>query len=151
MVGYRNGTEEPDYSAEKLTGAVEIRRYGARLAAETTIAANEEAARNTGFRRLARYIFGANQADEKIAMTAPVVQQSSRSGEKIAMTMPVSQVSAGDSEWVIRFFMPADKSWKIPRPSRTTPTSGLSPCRLRRSRCVASPAFPPSRRRLSNR
>ena len=120
MVGYRNGTEEPDYSAEKLTGAVEIRRYGARLAAETTIAANEEAARNTGFRRLARYIFGANQADEKIAMTAPVVQQSSRSGEKIAMTMPVSQVSAGDSEWVIRFFMPADKSLEsLPKPNDT--------------------------------
>ena len=120
MVGYRNGTEEPDYSAEKLTGAVEIRRYGARLAAETTIAANEEAARNTGFRRLARYIFGANQADEKIAMTAPVVQQSSRSGEKIAMTMPVSQVSAGDSEWVIRFFMPADTSLEsLPKPNDT--------------------------------
>ncbi len=120
VVGYRKGTEEPDYSAEKLTGAVEIRRYGARLAAETTIAANEEAARNTGFRRLARYIFGANQADEKIAMTAPVVQQSSRSGEKIAMTMPVSQVSAGDSEWVIRFFMPADKSLEsLPKPNDT--------------------------------
>ena len=120
MVGYRKGTEEPDYSAEKLTGAVEIRRYGARLAAETTIAANEEAARNTGFRRLARYIFGANQADEKIAMTAPVVQQSSRSGEKIAMTMPVSQVSAGDSEWVIRFFMPSDKSLEsLPKPNDT--------------------------------
>jgi SOUL heme-binding protein len=120
VVGYRSGTEEPDYSAEKLTGAVEIRRYGARLAAETTIAANEEAARNTGFRRLARYIFGANQADEKIAMTAPVVQQSSRSGEKIAMTMPVSQVSAGDSEWVIRFFMPSDKSLEsLPKPNDT--------------------------------
>lgn len=120
VVGYRKGTEEPDYSAEKLTGSVEIRRYGARLAAETTIAANEEAARNTGFRRLARYIFGANQADEKIAMTAPVVQQSSRSGEKIAMTMPVSQVSAGDSEWVIRFFMPSDKSLEsLPKPNDT--------------------------------
>jgi hypothetical protein len=118
VVGYRNGTKEPDYSAEKLTRTVEIRRYGVRLAAETTVAADEAAARNTGFRRLARYIFGANHANEKIAMTAPVVQQSSnKQGGKIAMTVPVSQASAGDGEWVIRFFMPADKSLEsLPTP-----------------------------------
>jgi hypothetical protein len=118
VVGYRNGAKEPDYSAEKLTRTVEIRRYGVRLAAETTVAADEAAARNTGFRRLARYIFGANHANEKIAMTAPVVQQSSnKQGGKIAMTVPVSQASAGDGEWVIRFFMPADKSLEsLPTP-----------------------------------
>ncbi len=118
MVGYRSGTEEPDYSAEKLTRTVEIRHYGARLAAETTVAAGEEAARNKGFRRLARYIFGANHANEKIAMTAPVVQQSgNKRGEKIAMTAPVSQESAGEGQWVIRFFMPADKSLEsLPEP-----------------------------------
>ena len=80
VVGYRNGTEEPDYRAETLTRNVEIRHYGARIAAETTVAAGEEAARNAGFRRLARYIFGANHANEKIAMTAPVVQQSGNKG-----------------------------------------------------------------------
>ena len=119
VVGYRHGTKEPDYSAEKLTRTVEIRHYGARLVAETTVAAGEAAARNTGFRRLARYIFGANHANEKIAMTAPVVQQSgNKQGEKIAMTAPVSLESAGDGEWVIRFFMPADKSLKsLPKPN----------------------------------
>jgi len=119
VVGYRHGTKEPDYSAEKLTPTVEIRHYGARLVAETTVAAGEEAARNAGFRRLARYIFGANHANEKIAMTAPVVQQSgNKRGEKIAMTAPVSQESAGDGKWVIRFFMPADKSLQsLPKPN----------------------------------
>jgi hypothetical protein len=118
VVGYRNRVREPDHSAERLTRTVEIRRYGARTAAETTVAADEAAARNTGFRRLARYIFGANHADEKIAMTAPVSQQSStKQGEKIAMTVPVSQASAGDGEWVIRFFMPADESLEsLPKP-----------------------------------
>jgi SOUL heme-binding protein len=118
VVGYRSGTEEPGYSAEKLTRTVELRHYGARLAAETTVAAGEEAARNKGFRRLARYIFGANHANEKIAMTAPVVQQSgNKRGEKIAMTAPVSQESAGEGQWVIRFFMPADKSLEsLPEP-----------------------------------
>jgi SOUL heme-binding protein len=110
VVGYRHGAQEPDYRAEKLTRAVEIRRYGARIAAETTVTADEEAARNTGFRRLARYIFGGNHLNEKIAMTAPVAQQSSnKQGEKIAMTVPVAQKAAGDRQWVIRFFMPADK------------------------------------------
>jgi hypothetical protein len=93
VIGCRNGTEEPEHTAEKLTRTVEIRRYGARIAAETTVSAGELTARNTGFRRLARYIFGANHADEKMAMTAPV-----------------SQEAADDRKWVIRFFMPAEKS-----------------------------------------
>ncbi len=118
VVGYRHGTAEPEYSVEKLTGDVEIRRYGARIAAETTVTAGEEAARNAGFRRLAGYIFGANHADQKIAMTAPVAQRpAGRRGEKIAMTAPVSQEAAGEGEWVIRFFMPAGKTLEsLPEP-----------------------------------
>ncbi len=118
VVGYRHGTAEPEYSAEKLTGDVEIRRYGARIAAETTVTAGEEAARNAGFRRLARYIFGANHADQKIAMTAPVAQRpAGKRGEKIAMTAPVAQEAAGEGQWVIRFFMPADKTLEsLPEP-----------------------------------
>lgn len=118
LVGCRHGTDEPEHSAEKLTRAVEIRRYGARIAAETTVTAGEEAARYTGFRRLARYIFGANHVNEKIEMTAPVAQHSDdRQGQKIAMTAPVSQEATDDGEWVIRFFMPADKTLEsLPEP-----------------------------------
>ncbi|WP_414686092.1 SOUL family heme-binding protein [Mycobacterium sp.] len=118
VVGYRHNTPQPEYSAEKLAGDVEIRRYGARIAAETTVTAGEEAARNAGFRRLARYIFGANHADEKIEMTAPVAQRSvAKRGEKIAMTTPVSQEAAGEGEWAIRFFMPAGKTLEsLPEP-----------------------------------
>lgn len=118
VVGYRGGTEEPGYSVERLSRGIEIRRYGARIAAETTVTAGEESARNAGFRRLARYIFGGNHASAKIAMTAPVAQQSgSKRGEKIAMTAPVSQEAAGNGEWAIRFFMPADKTLdSLPEP-----------------------------------
>jgi hypothetical protein len=57
--------------------AVQIHRDGTRIAAETTVSAAEEAAAlSAGFRRLARYIFGANQGTKNIAMTAPVTQQS---------------------------------------------------------------------------
>ena len=104
IVGIRSGTEEPSFTVERRVGDVEIRRYGSRIAAETTIEANEEAARNEGFRRLARYIFGGNQGKARIAMTAPVAQQQ---GEKIAMTAPVSAQRGGSGQWVIRFFMPS--------------------------------------------
>ena len=115
IVGIRNGTEEPPFTVERrivsADGSVEIRRYGSRIAAETTIDANEEAARNEGFRRLAGYIFGGNQGKTKIAMTAPVAQQNaSRSpgGQKIAMTAPVAAARGGAGQWVIRFFMPSE-------------------------------------------
>ena len=51
-------------------------------------------------------------------MTAPVAQQpGSVPGQKIAMTAPVSQRAGADGEWVIRFFMPADKSLEsLPEP-----------------------------------
>ncbi|WP_396926938.1 SOUL family heme-binding protein [Mycolicibacterium sp.] len=104
IVGIRAGTEEPAFTVERKIGGVEIRRYGPRIAAETTIDADEEAARNQGFRVLARYIFGANSGSTKIAMTAPVAQQSS---EKIAMTAPVATQRTPSGEWVIRFFMPS--------------------------------------------
>jgi hypothetical protein len=107
-VGVRVGTEEPSHTSERLGDNVELRHYGPRIAAETTVAADEDAARNEGFRRLAGYIFGKNHGSGTIAMTAPVGQ--SRAGTSIAMTAPVAQsatpVDAG-SGWVIRFFMPS--------------------------------------------
>ena len=105
IVGIRNGTEEPSFKVERRIGDVEIRRYGNRIAAETTIDADEEPARNEGFRRLARYIFGGNQGKAKIAMTAPVAQQQ---GQKIAMTAPVAAQKSAAGQWVIRFFMPSE-------------------------------------------
>ncbi len=119
IFGVRRGTEEPVYTVEKVTSGVEIRHYGARVAAETTVAAGEVAARSGGFRRLAGYIFGGNHGGEKIAMTAPVAQQDSAAhGEKISMTTPVSGSAASNGQWLIRFFMPAGKSiTSLPQPN----------------------------------
>lgn len=107
IVGIRSGTEEPSFTVERHLGDVEIRRYGPRIAAQTAIAADEEAARNEGFRRLARYIFGGNKGKAKIAMTAPVAQEQ---GQKIAMTAPVAAERGAGGQWVIRFFMPSEHS-----------------------------------------
>jgi len=118
VVGVRHGTEEPLHTVEHVAHGVEIRRYRARIAAETTVTGSELAARNAGFRRLAGYIFGANHAAAKIAMTAPVAQQpSAAGGQKIAMTAPVSQHVGAAGEWVIRFFMPAEETMEsLPEP-----------------------------------
>ncbi|MET4430753.1 heme-binding protein [Mycolicibacterium sp. 624] len=108
IVGIRIGTEEPSHTSEPLADNVELRRYGPRIAAETIVAADEDAARSEGFRRLAGYIFGRNHGSDAIAMTAPVGQ--SKAGQSIAMTAPVAQStqpSDGDTGWVIRFFMPS--------------------------------------------
>ena len=114
IVGIRSGTEEPQFTVERRIGDVEIRQYGPRIAAETTIDADEEASRNEGFRRLAGYIFGANTGRTKIAMTAPVAQQS----EKIAMTAPVAAQRDAGGKWVIRFFMPSEHSLdSLPTPN----------------------------------
>ncbi len=117
VVGVRSGTEEPTYRVLAHVGAVEIREYGPRLAAETVVQGSEEGTRSAGFRRLAAYIFGANQSNSKIAMTAPVVQQADK-GETIAMTAPVSQHREADGAWRIRFFMPAQYTLAtLPKPT----------------------------------
>ena len=138
IVGIRHGTEEPAFTVEQRVGNVEIRRYGSRIAAETTIDADEEAARSEGFRRLARYIFGGNKSKTKVAMTAPVAQQQS---EKIAMTAPVATRRGSGGEWVIRFYMPSEYTLD------TLPTPGDERVRLvnvpaERVAVLGFPAFP---------
>jgi hypothetical protein len=121
VVGIRVGTEEPKYTRRQLTDTVELRTYGPRIAAETTVIDDEDRARNIGFRRLAGYIFGANRRAQTIAMTAPVSQTG---GQQIAMTAPVVQSAAPDRGFVIRFFMPS--KWTL----ETLPTPNDDQVRL---------------------
>lgn len=105
IVGIRT-VEEPHCIKRPLTESVQIRQYGARIAAETTVAGEKQRALNTGFRRLAGYIFGGNHRDTEIAMTAPV-GQGPAGGTDIAMTAPVSQTGSAEEGWTVRFFMPS--------------------------------------------
>ncbi len=107
VVGIRSGTPEPKYRVIGTVGAVQIRQYAPRIAAETTVHGSVYHARSQGFRRLAGYIFGGNRTRAKIAMTAPVAQASDAPSEKIAMTAPVDQSQSGPDAWTIRFYMPA--------------------------------------------
>jgi hypothetical protein len=108
VFGIRTGYEQPSYQViDKLTPTIEIRRYGERLAAETTVDTRDtEAGANAAFRILAAYIFGANRAQETVAMTAPVEVRAASTS--VAMTAPVETVQAGDAQLVMRFFLPSE-------------------------------------------
>lgn len=112
VVGVREA-EEPAFSVVGRVGAVEVRQYAPRIAAETTVDGGEMEARSIGFRRLAGYIFGNNRSRAKIAMTAPVVQ----ARQAIPMTAPVAQARDAAGRWTIQFFMPAKHAMEtLPQP-----------------------------------
>lgn len=114
LSGSASAIEEPAYRVVRSEAAFEIRDYEAQIVAETRVAGDFKQAGDDAFRPLFRYISGANQAGEEIAMTAPVAQSQ---GEKIAMTAPVGQRASGD-EWVVSFMMPAAYTLEtIPRPT----------------------------------
>ena len=97
--------EEPFHETILTEGKFELRKYASYLVAETLVEGEFETVGNEAFRRLAGYIGGKNKATQKIAMTAPVSQESMP--EKIAMTAPVSQVAEG-GRWKIAFMMPSN-------------------------------------------
>jgi hypothetical protein len=75
-----NAIEEPSYAlvASWDEPDIEIRDYDPRLLATTKMTEGQ----NSGFRVLAGYIFGGNDAEQEIAMTAPV--QRTMPGQKNA-------------------------------------------------------------------
>ncbi|MEI6691544.1 MAG: heme-binding protein [Chlorobium sp.] len=102
VLGKRTANE-PHYKVCEEDGAYEIRQYGDMIIAETTVEGTYGQTSGPAFSRLAGYIFGKNLAKQKIAMTAPVLQEALH--EKIAMTAPVLQEKRGRA-WVMAFVMP---------------------------------------------
>lgn len=107
VVGIRSGYEEPAFSVvDRVDGDVEIRNYGPRLAASTTVEENDEqAGGNQAFQILFDYISGANMGSAKVAMTVPVEVASA---EKIAMTVPVETSATVEGKTTMRFFLPSE-------------------------------------------
>jgi len=102
-------TEEPRYEVLQQFEAFELRRYASQLLAETEVIGDFDDVGNQAFRILADFIFGNNREQEKISMTAPVIQQPG-AGEKIAMTAPVTQTpkaGGGHGTYMFSFVMPA--------------------------------------------
>ena len=110
--------EKADYDVIVSDGDFEIRRYAPQILAETSVNSTFDDAGNRAFRRLFKYISGANRTRTKIDMTAPVSQEASP--QKIAMTAPVVQ-EGSDTTWNVAFLVPSSFSWQtVPRPTDDT-------------------------------
>ena len=102
VLGKRTANEPP-YKVLSQDGEIEIRQYGEMIVAETVVEGSYGQTSGAAFSRLAGYIFGKNRAKQKLAMTAPVLQEPV--SEKISMTAPVIQEKKGNA-WVMSFVMP---------------------------------------------
>jgi hypothetical protein len=95
--------EEPAYEVLLETRYYEVRRYQPYIVAEVDVDDDFKRAGNSAFRVLAGYIFGDNEPQQKMEMTAPV---ESREGERMNMTAPVtSQPGTGAGRYTYAFVM----------------------------------------------
>jgi len=126
-IGNVMATEEPSYKVLVSDRAFEVRQYAPMLIAETLVEGDMDEASSKGFRLIADFIFGNNQASNsqiksKIAMTAPVTAEPQSS--KIAMTAPVTLEPSSTAmtmqtanQWRISFVMPSQYTMDtIPKP-----------------------------------
>jgi hypothetical protein len=95
--------EEPAYTVERTGPVMEIRAYAPYVVAQVVVQVPAEEASSQAFPILAGYIFGKNQGERKLAMTAPVMQTAEPM--KMAMTAPVTQ-SAADGGYRVQFVLP---------------------------------------------
>lgn len=90
------GIETPDYKVIKTLGDVEIREYPQLILAQTKLGVSKfDSNGNKGFGVVANYIFGGNQQNQKIAMTAPVIMNMSDTEASMSFVMP-SQFQLSD-------------------------------------------------------
>jgi hypothetical protein len=108
--------EEPAYDVLLETKHYEVRRYATYIVAEVDVDADFKGAGNSAFRVLAGYIFGDNEPQQKMQMTAPV---ESREGVRMKMTAPVtSQSMDGDGAFTYSFVMERKYTMEtLPKPT----------------------------------
>jgi len=88
--------ETPKYQIVKTLGDVEIRQYPNLILAQTKLGGKRyDSNGNNGFSTVAGYIFGGNQQQQKIAMTAPVIMSLSDTDASMSFVMP-SQYQMSD-------------------------------------------------------
>ena len=119
--------EEAEYQVIKKDDNFEIRDYTPHIIAETVVEGSLEDAGDKAFKRLFNYISGENRSRCKVAMTAPVSQQSA--GKKIKMTAPLEQQLA-EKGWAVSFMMPSSYTLEtLPEPEDPKVTLRQVPAR----------------------
>ena len=93
-----SNVEQPAYKIFYSEGNIEIRDYPPMILAEVEVSGTRKEAIQEGFKMIADYIFGNNTSKTSIEKANPI-------NEKIAMTAPVMQEKDLDA-WKIRFVMP---------------------------------------------
>ena len=86
-----SGIEKPSYKLVKKYNNFELRDYGSIVIATTSLERNYSRSNSIGFQKVASYIFGSNDKNMKIAMTAPVMttfHSSKNKEQKISFVMP---------------------------------------------------------------
>lgn len=92
MIG---GTEEQSYTVVQRFDDLEIRHYPQAMMATVEVPDTAyRSASGAGFRRLAGYIFGDNESNEKIAMTAPVHMGMEEGSMRMSFVMPSQRALA---------------------------------------------------------
>lgn len=115
--------EQAEYEIVSSYPGFELRRYAPMLVAETRVSGGFDAVGNRAFRRLADFIFGANAPREKIAMTAPVIQEPA--GSTAADSVPA------EGTYTLAFVMPARfDADTLPAPTDPGITIVREPARL---------------------
>jgi hypothetical protein len=97
--------EEPSYEVLEQRDEYEVRRYEPYLVAEVDVEGDFGEAGNKAFRLLAAYIFGDNQTEKKMSMTAPVESRPKEEGVRMSMTAPVTSASSAGDEYTYAFVM----------------------------------------------
>ena len=120
--------EEPKYETLKSEKPFEVRKYASYLIAETSVQADMDRASNQGFRRIADFIFGNNQA---VGASGPAgsnlpAEPKEKLSAKIAMTAPVvvepldaiDKPMLSSDNWRIFFVMPSEYTEAtLPKPN----------------------------------
>ncbi|QIK38353.1 heme-binding protein [Caldichromatium japonicum] len=108
-------SEEPSYQVIRQTADYELRRYEPYRVAEVEVRGAFAAVGREGFHILADYIFGDNQGQARIEMTAPVNQRP----------------AAGPEVYIISFIMPSRfQLADLPRPNNPRIILREEPARL---------------------
>ena len=81
-------TERQPFTVLEKRDGYELREYPEAKMAQVDVRGSFSSAGNIAFGPLVRYISGANAASQKIAMTAPVIQETTGAAYRVSFVMP---------------------------------------------------------------
>ena len=110
--------EMPSYEVLKAKGQFEIRVYKPYVIAKVDVSGNFDEASSRGFRKLAKYIFGGNESNTSISMTAPVSVKAKLTPQKTEEIRYLKTFNSGSQRWQVTFSMPSKYTLKtLPIPA----------------------------------